>query len=69
MNKRFMGLLMILAIGVMLPLQVYAATPQETVEKGVNKVLKTLGDPAFKGKAKDEKIATSQQGDRAYFRF
>jgi phospholipid transport system substrate-binding protein len=58
MNKRFMGLFIILAICLMLPLQSYAATPKETVEKGVNQVLKTLGDPAFKGKAKDEKIAT-----------
>jgi phospholipid transport system substrate-binding protein len=58
MNKRFMGLLMIFAICVMPPFQVYAATPRETVEQGVDKVLKTLGDPAFKTKAKDEKIAT-----------
>ena len=58
MNKRFMGLLMILAICVMLPFQVYAATPKETVEQGVDKVLKTLSDPAFKAKAKDEKIAS-----------
>jgi phospholipid transport system substrate-binding protein len=58
MNKRFIGLLMILAIGVLLPLQGYAATPQETVETGVNKVLKTLGDSAFKAKTKDEQIAT-----------
>jgi len=58
MNKRFIGLLMILAICVMLPLQSYGATPKETVENGVNKVIKTLGDPAFKAKAKDEQIAT-----------
>jgi len=58
MNKRFMGLLTILAICVMLAFQVYAATPQETVEQGVNQVLKTLGEPAFKAKAKDEQIAT-----------
>ena len=58
MNKRFIGLIMILAIGVLLPFQGYAATPQETVEKGVNKVLKTLGDSAFKAKTKDEQIDT-----------
>ena len=58
MNKRIMGLLTIFVICVMLPFQVYAATPKETVEQGVDKVLKTLGDPAFKAKAKDEKIAT-----------
>ena len=61
MNKRFTGLFMILAIGVMLPLQGYAATPIETVETGVNNVLKTLDDSAFKAKTKDEKIATISQ--------
>jgi phospholipid transport system substrate-binding protein len=39
-----------------LPLQAYAASAKETVETGVNKVLKTLGDPAFKAKPKDVKI-------------
>ena len=57
MNKRFIGLLMILAICVALPLQAFAATPMETVENGVNTVIKTLGDPAFKAKAKEEQIA------------
>ena len=57
MNKRFIGLFMILAIGVMIPLQSYAATPKETVENGVNNLLKTLGDPAFKAKGKDEQVA------------
>ena len=41
----------------MLPFQVYAATPTETVESGVNRILKTLGDPAFKAKAEEERIA------------
>ena len=58
MNKRFMGLFLILAICLMLPLQSYAATPIETVEKGVNNLLKTLGDPAFKAQTKDQQIAT-----------
>ena len=58
MNKRFMGLFLILAICLMLPLQSYAATPMETVEKGVNNLLKTLGDPAFKAQTKDQQIAT-----------
>ncbi len=58
MHKRFIGLLIILAICVMLPLQGYAATPRETVENGVNKVIKTLADPAFKAKTKDEQIDT-----------
>lgn len=53
-----MGLFLILAICLMLPLQSYAATPMETVEKGVNNLLKTLGDPAFKAQTKDQQIAT-----------
>ena len=57
MNKRFIGLFLILAICLMLPLQSYAATPKETVETGVNNLLKTLGDPAFKAKSKDEQVA------------
>jgi len=58
MNKRFMGLFLILAICLMLPLQSYAATPKGTVEKGVNNLLKTLGDPSFKAQTKDQQIAT-----------
>ena len=58
MNKRITGLILIFAILLVIPLQGYAATPKETVETGVNKVLKTLGDPAFKAKPKDQKIAT-----------
>jgi phospholipid transport system substrate-binding protein len=47
---------MIFAILIVVPYQAYAATPKETVEDGVNNVLKTLGDPAFKAKPKDEQI-------------
>ena len=57
MNKRITGLILILAILIVLPIQGYAATPKETVENGVNKLLKTLGDPAFKAKPEDERIA------------
>ena len=57
MKKRITGLILILAILIVLPLQGYAATPKETVEAGVNKLLKTLGDPAFKAKPEDERIA------------
>ena len=57
MKKRITGLILILAILIVLPLQGYAATPKETVETGVNKLLKTLGDPAFKAKPEDERIA------------
>ena len=57
MNKRFTGVILIMAVVLMIPLQGYAATPKETVEGGVNKVIATLGDPAFKAKAKDDQIA------------
>jgi phospholipid transport system substrate-binding protein len=39
-----------------LPLQVLAATAKETVEVQVNKVLKTLAEPAFKDQPRDAKI-------------
>jgi len=61
MNKRFTGVFLIMAVVLMIPLQGYAATPKETVEGGVNKVIATLSDPAFKAKAKDDQIA--QIGD------
>jgi phospholipid transport system substrate-binding protein len=57
MNKRFIGLILIFTVLLMIPLQGYAATPKETVETGVNKVIETLSDPAFKAKTKDEQIA------------
>jgi phospholipid transport system substrate-binding protein len=57
MNKLISGLILILVVLVMVPLHGYAATPKETVETGVNKLLKTLGDPAFKAKPEDERIA------------
>jgi len=58
MKKRITGVILTLAILLVIPLQGLAATPKETVETGVNKVLKTLGDPAFKAKPKDQQIAT-----------
>lgn len=57
MKKGYTGVILILALLLMIPLQSYAATPKETVEAGVNKMLKTLGDPAFKAKPEDERIA------------
>ena len=57
MNKAITGLISILVVFVMVPLHGWAATPKETVEAGVNKLLKTLGDPAFKAKPEDERIA------------
>ena len=58
MNKRFVGLILMVAFLMLIPLQGYAATPKETVEIGVNKILKMLGDPAFKAQSKDQQIAT-----------
>ncbi len=57
MNKRYTGIVLILVFLLTIPLQSYAATPMETVKTGVNKMLDTLGDPAFKAKARDEQIA------------
>ena len=57
MKKRFTGVLLIFAFLLTIAMQSYAATPMETVETGVNKMLATLGDPAFKAKAKDEQVA------------
>jgi phospholipid transport system substrate-binding protein len=57
MKRQITGLILIVAVLIVMPFQVYAATPKETVETGVNKLLKTLGDPAFKAKSEDERIA------------
>ena len=59
MKRRFTAVVMVAAavMLMMIPLQGLAATPTETVENGVNKVIATLGDPAFKAKAKNEQIA------------
>jgi len=57
MIKRYTGLILIFAVLLVIPLQGFAATPKETVETGVNNLLKTLGDPAFKAKSKDEQVA------------
>ena len=56
MNKYIYGLMLVLAVLIIMPLQGFAATPKETVETGVTNLLKTLGDPAFKAKPKDERI-------------
>jgi phospholipid transport system substrate-binding protein len=56
MNRLITGMILIVAILIVIPLQAYATTAKETVEAGVNKVLKTLGDPAFKAKPRDVKI-------------
>jgi phospholipid transport system substrate-binding protein len=56
MQRQITGLILIVAVFIVMPFQAYAASATETVETGVNKVLKTLGDPAFKAKPKDVKI-------------
>jgi phospholipid transport system substrate-binding protein len=53
----------------MVPLCAYAATPKETVEAGVNNLLKTLGDSAFKAKSKDERIAIISKEIETVFDF
>ena len=58
MIKRYSGLILIFAVLMVIPLQSDAATPKETVESGVNNLLKTLSDPAFKAQTKDQQIAT-----------
>ena len=57
MNKQFTVLILILSFLLLIPLQGFGATPKETVETAVNGILKTLGDPAFKAKPKDQQIA------------
>ncbi len=57
MNKKYVRLMIGLAILLVIPIQGFAATPKETIKAGVDNLLKTLGDPSFKAKTKDEKIA------------
>ena len=57
MNRLITKLILIFAILIVIPLQSHAATPKETVQTGVTKLLKTLGDPAFKAKSEAERIA------------
>ena len=57
MKRKFTGLIMILAVVLMIPLHGFASTPLETVQTGVEKVLATLTDPAFKAKSKDAQLS------------
>ena len=57
MNRKFTGVIVILAAVLVLPLQGYAATPMETVETGVNQVIAKLSEPGFKSQAKDVQIS------------
>ena len=69
MNKRFAGVILIFIFLLVIPLQGYAATPMETVETGVNNLLKTLGDPDFKAQPKDQQIATISTEIESVFDF
>ena len=69
MNKFIAGLILILAVMLIIPLQGFAATPKETVETGVSNLIKTLGDPSFKAKPKDERLAIMKTQIGAVFDF
>ncbi len=56
MKRQITAMMLMVAVLIVMPFQAYAASAKETVESGVNKVLKTLGDPAFKTKPRDVKI-------------
>jgi len=69
MNKFIAGLILILAVMLIIPLQGFAATPKETVETGVSNLIKTLGDPSFKAKPKNERLAIMKTQIGAVFDF
>jgi phospholipid transport system substrate-binding protein len=69
MNKKFFAMLMILAMVLLIPLYGLAASPKETVETGVNKVLATLKDPGFKAKSKDAQVAELTEAISTIFDF
>ena len=68
-DRKYVGLILSLAIFLVIPIQGIAATPKETVEAGVDKVLATLSDPAFKAKPKDERIAIISEEIETVFDF
>ena len=57
MNRTFSGVVLILALVLVMPLQSHAATPMETIETGVNKVIAKLSEAGFKDQAKDVQIS------------
>ena len=69
LSKEYVILILYIAIFLVIPLQSHAATPKETVETGVNQVLATLSDPAFKTKPKDEQIAIISKKIETVFDF
>ncbi len=69
MNRQLTGVILIIAMVLMIPLHGLAATPLETVKTGVDKVLATLTDPAFKAKAKDQQVAQLTEAINTIFDF
>jgi phospholipid transport system substrate-binding protein len=57
MNRLFTGVILIIAMVLMIALHGFAATPKETVETGVDKVIAKLSEAGFKGQAKDVQIS------------
>ena len=62
-------LILALSILLVMPAHTLAATAKETVETGVNNLLKTLGDPSFKTMSKDERLAIMKTQIGAVFDF
>jgi len=69
MSKRYVGLLILIVLAVMIPLQAHATTPKATVETAVNGLLKVLASSDFKAKTKDEKIAIISEQIEPFFDF
>ena len=56
MKRQVTSMILMVAVLIVMPFQAYAASAKEIVETGVNKVIKTLADSAFKAKPRDVKI-------------
>jgi phospholipid transport system substrate-binding protein len=69
MKMRYAILILALSILLVMPAHTLAATAKETVETGVNNLLKTLGDPSFKTMPKDERLALMKTQIGAVFDF
>jgi phospholipid transport system substrate-binding protein len=69
MKKKYIILILSFAFLIAMTVQAIAASPKETVEVGVNNLLKTLGDPSFKAKPKNERIEIMKAQIGAVFDF
>ena len=69
MSRQFTGVILIMAMVLMIPLHGFAATPMESVKTGVDKVLATLTDPAFKAKSKDQQLVQLTEAINTIFDF